>query len=170
MLPGRLQVTITEKAPALVWETRTQRLLIAPDGPVLGVLPFTVSPEGAAARLPTVRDDRTVADTIGQGDSLAAADVELARRLARIDAAVLGSRARHLTLRVDDTYGFVVVADVGWEAAFGFAPPALVGSEPGPAQVLDEQFAAVRTLFATRPERSVSWIDVRNPGKVYWAP
>jgi hypothetical protein len=35
---------------------------------------------------------------------------------------------------------------------------------------LEQQMAAIRTLFTTRNEHAVSWLDARNPGKVYWAP
>jgi hypothetical protein len=33
---------------------------------------------------------------------------------------------------------------------------------------IEQQIAAVRTLFAAHPEASVSWVDARNPGKVYF--
>jgi hypothetical protein len=33
---------------------------------------------------------------------------------------------------------------------------------------LERQVTAVRTLFASRPEAEIGWVDVRNPGKVYF--
>ena len=33
---------------------------------------------------------------------------------------------------------------------------------------LERQITAVRTLFATRAEAELGWVDVRNPGKVYF--
>ena len=33
---------------------------------------------------------------------------------------------------------------------------------------LESQVTAVRTLFASRPEAGIGWVDVRNPGKVYF--
>jgi hypothetical protein len=70
-----------------------------------------------------------------------------------------------------DEYGFIIASRAPvWRAALGF-----YGLDPREeASVADErleaQVAAIRTLFATRPESSVTWLDARNPGKVYWAP
>jgi len=33
---------------------------------------------------------------------------------------------------------------------------------------LERQVTAVRTLFASRDETEIGWVDVRNPGKVYF--
>jgi hypothetical protein len=37
-----------------------------------------------------------------------------------------------------------------------------------PEQQIERQVSAVRTLFAAHPESTVSWVDARNPGKVYF--
>jgi hypothetical protein len=41
--------------------------------------------------------------------------------------------------------------------------------DASPADI-DAQVAAVRTLFAAHRENTIGWVDVRNPGKVYWRP
>ena len=33
---------------------------------------------------------------------------------------------------------------------------------------LERQITAVRTLFSTRAEAEIGWVDARNPGKVYF--
>jgi hypothetical protein len=60
-----------------------------------------------------------------------------------------------------------------WEAAFGGYALDAGGPASGSSGSVDEilaQVAAVRTLFSEQPEASVSWVDARNPGKVYWRP
>jgi hypothetical protein len=72
-------------------------------------------------------------------------------------------------VRLDDEYGFrLVAADQGWEAAlgvFGLDPRETVAEAE---ERLERQVAAVRTLFAEHDESTLGWVDVRNPGKVYF--
>jgi hypothetical protein len=35
---------------------------------------------------------------------------------------------------------------------------------------IERQVGGVRTLFAEEPETTIGWLDVRNPGRVYWRP
>ena len=72
-------------------------------------------------------------------------------------------------MRLDDEFGFgLVSSDPAWEMALG-----VYGTDPAetPADAaarLERQITAVRTLFATRTETEIGWVDARNPGKVYF--
>jgi hypothetical protein len=72
-------------------------------------------------------------------------------------------------VRLDDEFGFgLVAAEPGWEMALG-----VYGMDPNETASdatarLDRQVTAVRTLFATRSEIEIGWVDARNPGKVYF--
>lgn len=168
-LPGRLAVSVTEKAPSFIWQTRSLRLIGAEDGTLIGALPLGDPLPPELARLPFVEDRREAARLTGIGDVIAAPMLETARYLVALDPALLGSRATRLSIQLDDEYGFIVVSsDPAWQAAFGF-----YGLEPRDrAQSvndrIEQQVAAVRTLFASEPEAGVSWVDARNPGKVYF--
>jgi cell division septal protein FtsQ len=170
ILPDRLEVTLTEKSAAAVWRTTTMRLLVAADGRVFAELP-RFGPLGAgAAGLPVVDDRRASSTELFRGDSLGPEEVAQALRLVDLDPRLLGSHARRFTVRVDDLYGLVLISDAGWKAAMGVPLPEPGSTAPNLDAILDDQVAAIRTLFTTRPERTVGWLDVRNPGKVYWAP
>ncbi len=97
--------------------------------------------------------------------------LETANYLAGLDPALLGSKASRLSIRLDDEYGFIVVSSApAWQAAFGFygLEPPEPGRSESPHDRIEQQVVAVRTLFATEPEAGVSWVDARNPGKVYF--
>ncbi|HEX2142353.1 MAG TPA: FtsQ-type POTRA domain-containing protein [Candidatus Limnocylindria bacterium] len=170
-LPNALAVTVHEKAPDFTWQTRAAVLVGAADGTIIAELPRDAEPTPELAALPAVHDDRRASRRITVGDALNAEELGMARRLMSLDATLLGSAAKTLGVRLDDEHGFVLVCpDGGWEAAlgvYGLDPRA----EAGEAQrLLERQVAAIRTLFSVHPEASVSWLDARNPGKVYWAP
>jgi hypothetical protein len=68
-------------------------------------------------------------------------------------------------------YGFLLESpSPPWRAALGFYQLDPADSVTAADARLEQQLAAIRTLFAQRQEWAVSWLDVRNPGKVYWAP
>jgi hypothetical protein len=81
----------------------------------------------------------------------------------------LGSGSSELTVRLDDEFGFgLVSSEPQWELALG-----VYGTDPAETAAeatarLERQITAVRTLFATRTETEIGWVDVRNPGKVYF--
>ena len=168
-LPGRLEVAITERAPAIVWETRSARLLAAADGTIFAALPRDSELAGELASLPRVDDRRSMARLMTTGDRLDDALLAAALRLVDLDPAALGSRAASLAVRIDDEYGFGLVAsDPGWELALGvYGTDPLETAEAATAR-LDRQVTAVRTLFASRTESEIGWVDARNPGKVYF--
>lgn len=171
VLPDELRVTVAEKAAAFTWLTSAARLVGAADGTLMGELPRDADLSAELAALPTVDDRRRRSRLLTVGDVLPSGELETARRLLALDAAMLGSTATQLSVRVDAEFGFILVSSQpAWQAAFGF-----YGLDPsaGAADAdgrLEQQVAAIRTLFAAHPETSVRWVDARNPGKVYWAP
>jgi hypothetical protein len=170
-LPGTLHVSIVEKEPALIWRTQLGLLVTAADGSIMDTLATSTVLSGALARLPLVSDARPPARIPRAGETLPVAEVRTAQRLLDLDPKIIGSKARRLTVSVDTVYGFMLTsASPPWRAALGFYQ--LDPSEDAAAADarLEQQLAAIRTLFAQRQEWAVSWLDARNPGKVYWAP
>jgi len=168
-LTGDIAATVVEPRVAFVWETSRARLFGADDGTLFGAAARDVALPKRLRELPRVTDDRFEARLLSVGDRIPAALVRTGVALHGLDPAALGSDASHLSVRVDDDYGFrLVAADAGWEVAFG-----VYGLDPretaAEAQArLDRQVTAVRTLFAAEPESGIGWVDVRNPGKVYF--
>lgn len=170
-LPDRLRITIAEKEPALTWLTPAARLVLATDGTVVGRLPRDLELPEALAPLPAVDDQRPQSRRLDVGDSVPGAELRAARRLLALEPAALGSAATRLFLRIDAQYGFILVSrQPAWRAAMGFYQLDPRETEAAAAARLEEQVSAVRTLFAAQAEASVTWVDARNPGKVYWAP
>lgn len=168
-LPGRVEVAIIERQVAFVWETASARLLGSADGTLFAAVRRgdTMPPE--LAGLPLVTDRRDMGRLITTGDRIPDAQLSTALRLARLDPAALGSRATAVGVRIDDEFGFgLVSSDPGWEMALGAygVDPAETSSDA--AARLERQITAVRTLFATRGEAEIGWVDARNPGKVYF--
>lgn len=169
-LPGSVAITLTEATPAFVWRTSAVQLVGGEDGQIVGqVARDSALPDDLAA-LPFVDDRRRASRDLTVGDRINAAELSIARQLATIEPAALGSRTTRVSVHIDEEYGFVLdSADGGWSAAFG-----MYGVDPEMAQDaatrIERQVAGVRTLFSDEPEASVSWLDVRNPGRVYWRP
>ena len=136
---------------------------------VFGVLPSGSDQPDALATVPLIRDERGSASRLVRGDVIPASVLELALRVAAVDPAALGSSATRLAVRVDDEFGFRLVSDEsGWEVALGVYGTDPRESSAEAAARLERQVTAVRTLFASRPEAEIGWVDVRNPGKVYF--
>jgi hypothetical protein len=170
-LPGTLKVTIREKAPAVIWRTGIAQLVVAGDGSVMAAHSVSDVLEDELRRLPRVTDSRPRPVTPRPGDVLPAADVRTALRLLELDPKLIGSRARRVDVSVDAVYGFVIESSSPpWRAALGFYQRDPVEDRAAADARLEQQLVAIRTLFATRHEWAVSWVDARNPGKVYWAP
>ena len=168
-LPGRLEVTIVEREAAFVWQTSSGMLLGADDGTLFAALPAHAALDEELGALPRVEDERTRSRVMTAGDRIPEAVLRTALSLASLDPAALGSDAERLGVRLDDEFGFgLVAAEPGWEMALGVygTDPAETAGEA--AARLERQVTAVRTLFATRPEAEIGWVDARNPGKVYF--
>jgi cell division septal protein FtsQ len=171
LLPGELRVSIHEKRSAFVWRTSAVKLVGAADGTIIAELPLVGELEDDLAKLPHIQDERLASRGLTVGDVLPAAERRVAMRLVALDPEVIGSRARQLTLRLDDQFGFLLTSSgPPWDAALGFYELDPREDQAAADARLEEQLAAIRTLFATRREVAVSWLDARNPGKVYWAP
>ncbi len=168
-LTGLIEASVTEREVAVVWHTDRARFLAASDGTVFAaLLPDGETPDGLAD-VPTVHDERATTRLMTVGDRIPQELLAATMRLMSIDPAVLGSTASGLGLRLDDEFGFrLVAADAGWEAAFGVYGTDPRESDAEAAARLERQVTAVRTLFTSRPEAEIGWVDVRNPGKVYF--
>jgi hypothetical protein len=168
-LPGRLEVAIVEREAAFVWETASARLLGAADGTLFAALrPDDAVPAGVEL-LPHVEDRRATARLMTVGQRIPEAQLRTALRLAGLDPAALGSNATDLAVRLDDEFGFgLSSSEPGWEMALGAygMDPSETAAEA--AARLERQITAVRTLFASRAEKEIGWVDARNPGKVYF--
>ena len=169
-LPGGVSVALEEKTPALIWQTSAIRLLVADDGVVLGDVPLATPLLWDLAKLPIVDDRRGTSLDIFIGDRIPDAERTIALRLAAINPIALGSTAKGLLVRLDDQCGYVISPRSGadWSAAIG-----LSGMDPNSAAMaasIDARVAAVRTLFAAHPERSIGWVDARNPGRYIGGP
>jgi hypothetical protein len=168
-LTGELTARVEESPVAFVWETATARFLGAADGSIIAGERREVDPDPDLAALPHISDERIVARLVTVGDVIPTALLRTALAVGAIDPARLGSAASALTVRLDDEYGFrIAAARPGWEVALG-----VFGLDPRETAAeadarLERQVTAVRTLFASRPEAEIGWVDVRNPGKVYF--
>ena len=168
-LTGRVEASLVEREPAFAWQTASALFLGASDGTIFASDRHDESVVADPEALPHITDERFAARVITVGDVLPAALLRVAMRISAIDPEAMGSAADHLTIRLDDEYGFrLVSAEGGWEAALG-----VYGLDPRETAAAadarrERQVTAVRTLFASRPEVEIGWVDVRNPGKVYF--
>jgi hypothetical protein len=171
LLPGELRVTVTEKAPAFVWRTGAVQLIGAADGSVIAELPLSSTPSDELRALPTIEDSRMASRGLTIGDVLPAAELRTGQRLLDLDPDLIGSRARQLTVSITDEFGFQLQStQPAWVAALGFYELDPAEQQAEAESRLEQQLAAIRTLFGSRQERAISWLDVRNTGKVYWTP
>ncbi|MEO5986712.1 MAG: FtsQ-type POTRA domain-containing protein [Candidatus Limnocylindria bacterium] len=169
VLPGRIEASIVERRVAFLWETSTARLLGDADGTLFAILAPDAELAPEQTLLPHVVDERTSSRLLTAGDRIPGTLLATALRLAALDPAALGSTASQFAVRLDDEFGFRVAAsEPGWELALGVYGTDPTETEAEAAARLERQVTAVRTLFASRPEAEISWVDVRNPGKVYF--
>ncbi len=168
-IPGRVEVSLVEREVAFVWETSTTRLLGSADGMLFAALDLDAALDPELEALPRISDGRTGSRLMSAGDAITPSFLRTALELARLDPAALGSTAKRLSVRIDDEFGFRLLApEPGWELALGAYGMDPNESEAGAAARLERQVTAVRTLFASRAEAEIGWVDARNPGKVYF--
>lgn len=171
LLPDRLSVEIVEKAAAATWLTPGARLVLAADGAVIATLARgdELTPELAA--LPAVDDQRSESRWLDVGGAVPPAELAAARRLLDLDPGLIGSAARGFAVRIHDEYGLILVSNApAWRAAMGFYQAAPGETAEMATARFEAQVTALRTLFVEHREGTVTWVDARNPGKVYWAP
>ncbi len=167
--PNAVGVHVTEKDPAFVWQTSAVQLVAAVDGTIIGEIARGSALPAALARLPFIDDQRPSSRNIVEGDRIPGALLAAALQLDAMTPAALGSSAGRLAVQLDDGCGFVLVASrPSWRAVFGSYE--LIATVAALRARIGQQATAIRTLFASRDEGEVGWIDTRNPGKVYWRP
>ena len=169
-LPGQIAVTLREEPPAFVWRTSAVQLVGAASGAIIGQVARDATLSDDLDALPFIDDRRRASRDLTVGDSIEPGALAIATRLARIDPAALGSTTSGLTVHIDEEFGFVLDSEQpAWSAAFG-----VYGMDPAMTQDaaarIERQVAGVRTLFSEQPEGGIGWLDVRNPGRVYWRP
>lgn len=170
-LPDRVKVAIVEKTAAVVWTTSAVALICASDGTAIGQLARDAALPDDLAALPQVDDRRSASRNIIVGDRIEVSRFVTAVHLATVNPATMGSAATRLSVLLDDESGFMLAApSQGWGAVFGLYEPDLTADPALLDQRIAEQVAAIRTLFGTETEGGVSWVDARNPGRVYWRP
>jgi hypothetical protein len=171
VLPGEVRISVAEKEPAFLWLTSAGLLIGAADGSILAALPSDGDRPPELGDLPFVDDQRAASTSLTIGSTINAEELRIARRVLDLDPAIVGSEASRFAVRIADEYGFVLVSSQPpWRAALG-----VYGLDPAETpEAADARFeaqvSAIRTLFTTVREYGVTWVDVRNPGKVYWAP
>ena len=166
---GRLEATVVEREVAFVWVTPAWRFLGAADGTLFAREAESSELDAEIEGLPRI-------ETIGRRPVCWRSATSFPRACCAppcastaLDPALLGSDESRVSVQLDDEFGFRLVAsEEGWEVALG-----VYGIDPRETATqaddrLDRQIAAVRTLFAAHPEDEVGWVDVRNPGKVYF--
>jgi cell division septal protein FtsQ len=153
-LPDRLLVTVSERAPILVWQTGRQRFLVDVEGKL-----FVLQPASRGeVRAPVVVDRRSSGRALQLGATLDPTDLAVARQLAALAPAFLASGASRLSLTVDDREGYVLAAEPHlWRAVFGFYTPRMRKPDlvPGQVQCLKALLASgereLRAVYLGRP-------------------
>ncbi len=170
-LPDAVKVTIVEKVPAFVWQTSAVRLVGVTDGTLIGQVALRAKLSADLAALPLIDDRRVASGDIIVGDRIDAPTLAAALRLSTVVPTALGSGSLALEVRLTDDDGFLLVSTGPvWQADFGFYPAQDEGEQGTLDAQVNAQVAAVRTLFSAQPEGGVSWVDARDPGRVYWRP
>ncbi len=176
VLPGSLQVTITERTPILVWKVGTSRLLVDHDGFVIadaGAADATDEARQVAAHLPVVDDRRTsrwplvddwrpaVRQAPRVGSMLQPLELGIALQLLSLTPADVGSTAPGLVVAVDDADGWIMqpAAPDPWTAVFGFYSTTL-----RPPDLVAEQVRSLRSLI-TGKESAYSRIVLADARK-----
>jgi cell division septal protein FtsQ len=132
-LPDTLRVVLLERQPLLAWGAGDRQLLVDEDGLLFAELPReTVLPDP----LPLVDDRRPEVAALRVGGRLDPVTLDAALRLGSLVPADVGSAAAALTIRLDDTDGFLLESvPGGWTAVFGFYTPTLRTTALIPGQV-----------------------------------
>jgi len=124
-LPDRLVVEVRERVPVLVWQIGDRRLLVDVHGVVVSELATE-----AVSDLPVVADERSASTGLAIGDRIGESDLEVARRVAALTPAFLGSTAQALETRITEKEGFVLHSTPkAWRAVFGIYTPTLRGPD-----------------------------------------
>lgn len=171
VLPDAVKVHLVEKVGAVVWQTSAVRLVGDADGTLIAQLALDAELPADLATLPLIDDRRIQARSLIVGDVIDPSTLAAALRLSGVEPAALGSAAVDLGVRLTDDDGFLLVSDQPiWQADFGLYPDSDSGQPAALQERVDAQVTAVRTLFSFEGEGKISWVDVRDPRRVYWRP
>jgi hypothetical protein len=134
-LPNTVKVAIHERRPIVVWRAGESRWFVDDTG-----LLFAEAPDSAPkdlADLPVINDDRLASVSFRVGSKIDPVDLEIARRLAALTPAQVGSAAAGLSVGVTDENGFVLSSvPKSWVAVFGFYGLSLRTPDLVPSQVV----------------------------------
>ncbi len=155
-LPDRLLVTLSERAPILVWQTERQRFLVDVEGKLFVLQPASVGD----VRAPVVADRRSSGRALQVGATLDPTDLAVVRQLAALTPASVGSSAGRLSVTVDDREGYVLAPEPRlWRAVFGFYTPRMRKPDLVPGQL-----QCLKALLATG-ERQLRAVYLGRPGE-----
>jgi hypothetical protein len=126
-------VHVEERVPVLAWQVGTTRYIADRDGIIFATLATDAKlPAGIAV----IEDDRPVPEpSLAIGAHVDAVDLDVATRLGSLTPAQIGSTASRLRVAITDRDGFVLIAQGGWTAVFGFYSPATRSTDMIPGQV-----------------------------------
>jgi len=171
VLPDAVRVHITEKVPIFVWQTSAVRLVGVADGTLIAQLALDADLPEDLATLPLVDDQRAASRHLIVGDRIDAPSLAAALHLSDVEPAALGSKAVDLGVRLTDDDGFLLVSSLPrWQADFGLYPGSDFDQPVALQERVEAQVTAVRTLFSMEGESKISWVDARDPRRVYWRP
>jgi len=141
-------VHVEERVPVLAWQVGSTRYIADRDGLIFATLATDAKlPAGIAV----IEDARPQADPpLAVGGHIDVVDLDVATRLGSLTPADVGSNTPRLRVVVTDRDGFVLIAQGGWTAVFGFYSPAT-----RPTDMIPGQVRLLRSLIAGR-EASVA--------------
>lgn len=118
-LPDTVSVQVHERRPILVWQVDDRRWYVDDAGRLFAEAPQKL--EGDFADLPVIVDTRLTSRAFRVGSTIDPVDLDVARRLAALTPAQVGSAASGLSTGVSDQNGFILRSNPkGWVAVFGF--------------------------------------------------
>lgn len=134
-LPDTVGVQLRERRPIVVWRVGDDRWYVDESG--LLFAPAPESPPDELGELPVISDDRTASTAFRVGSTIDPVDLDVARRLAGLTPAQVGSAASGLSVGVSDENGFTISSiPRSWVAVFGFYGRSLRTADLIPGQVV----------------------------------
>ena len=134
-LPDTVNVALRERRPIVVWRVGEDRWYVDETG--LLFAPAQETPPEEIGELPVISDDRIASRRFDVGTTIDPIDLDVARRLAGLTPAQVGSAAAGLSVGVTDENGFVISSvPRSWVAVFGFYGRSLRTPDLVPAQVV----------------------------------
>jgi hypothetical protein len=134
-LPDTVGVELHERRPIVVWRVGEDRWYVDESGLLFAPAPET--PPDEVGELPVISDDRTASRGFSVGSKIDPVDLDVARRLAGLTPAQVGSAASGLSVGVSDENGFTISSiPRSWVAVFGFYGRSLRTADLIPQQVV----------------------------------